>query len=191
MASANVGGRMVVGQDLDGDGIPDVLQGRPGGFNQGGVPMAAANVGGRMVVGQDLDGDGIPDVLQGPPRGFNQGFAPMVAPPQSWSSAPTVGRNGVASPQPSYTMPMAAVNVGGTMVVGQDLDGDGIPDVLQGRPGGFNQGGVPMASANVGGRMMVGQDLDGDGIPDFLQGPQQVLQRPQQVLQGRPTPMAA
>jgi len=39
----------------------------------------------------------------------------------------------VAYAQPTYTtaMPMAAANYGGQVVVGQDLNRDGIPDALQ------------------------------------------------------------
>jgi hypothetical protein len=39
----------------------------------------------------------------------------------------------VAYAQPTYTtaVPMAAANIGGAVVVGQDLNFDGIPDALQ------------------------------------------------------------
>jgi len=60
--------------------------------------------------------------------------APMqyAAPVTTAYAAPMVQET-VAYAQPTYTtaMPMAAANIGGAFVVGQDLNQDGIPDALQ------------------------------------------------------------
>merc|ERR1740130_2173968 len=88
------------------------------------APMAATQVGNTMVVGQDLNRDGIPDVLEQPQVVYAQAPQMMqtMAAPQMMT---------YAQPQMTYAQaPMAATQVGNTMVVGQDLNRDGIPDVL-------------------------------------------------------------
>ena len=48
-------------QDMNGDGVPDVMQG-PGYYGQPGIGGAVRGVRTRC----DVDGDGIPDMMQGP-----------------------------------------------------------------------------------------------------------------------------
>merc|ERR1719272_1626578 len=89
------------------------------------APMAATQVGNTMVVGQDLNRDGIPDVLEQPQVVYAQAPQMMqtMAAPQMMT---------YAQPQMTYAQaPMAATQIGNTMVVGQDLNRDGIPDVLE------------------------------------------------------------
>merc|ERR1719424_1893282 len=90
------------------------------------APMAATQVGNTMVVGQDLNRDGIPDVLEQPQMVYAQA-------PQMVEYVQAAPQYTYAQPQMTYAAqaPIAATQVGNTMVVGQDLNRDGIPDVLE------------------------------------------------------------
>lgn len=59
-----VAAAMVTGIDMDGDGIPDCLQ----GGNRPKVGDGPAQMARAMYIGADLDGDGIPDALQRGPN---------------------------------------------------------------------------------------------------------------------------
>jgi RHS repeat-associated protein len=122
--------------DMDGDGLPDVLQTDLGGHrywpNRGdgsfgsprAMPFAPAGmqVGRRGVSFADLNGDGTADLFRVDTR---LGVAVANTADGRWSERPTVYRQ---------QLPLRLTDTQTRLV---DLDGDGVADLLQSGPGGF------------------------------------------------------
>jgi len=58
-------------------------------------------------------------------------YAAYAAPATTTYAAPMTYAQPAAYTTTAYAAPMAAANYGGALVVGQDLNRDGIPDALQ------------------------------------------------------------
>jgi hypothetical protein len=107
------------GHDLNGDGIPDALQGR-----HFAAPQRFA------YTGLDFNGDGIPDALHAHaiPQTMPMGTMPMGTMPMGTMPMASMPM----SSMPMATMPMQHVGAPRVTYTGVDLNGDGIPDALQG-----------------------------------------------------------
>jgi len=142
--------------------VQEVVRQQPVIMQQPALPMAAMGFDrtrdGRvdtLVVGQDLNRDGIPDVLERSPVTYGGGLAP------------TIGGGLVGGKSFSTGVPMAAMGFDrtrdgrvDTMVVGQDLNRDGIPDVLERSPVTYGGG----LARTIGGGL-VGGGTVGTGVP--------------------------
>jgi hypothetical protein len=194
-----VGAALAVGDDLDGDGVPDLLVGAPalpGSASSPGYAVALSGATGERVfrflttadadqfgfavaAAGDADGDGLRDLLVGNP-----------------ASAPLPG-GGEARLFSSATGALSAVLTGGTAdswdAFGHstcgagDLTGDGAPDFAVGAPSlsGEQPGLVRVFGADAAPRFDVpgdaageqfgfalaaAGDVDLDGVPDLLVG---------------------
>ena len=183
--------------DLNGDGLPDFLQSLYGGttwvnyawLNTGTGWVSASGYASPAKIAQlglgdagtrliDLDGDGLPDFLQSRYSGGIWTNYAWLNTGTGWVSAP-----GYASPA---QIEVDGVSDAGTRLI--DLNGDGLPDLLQSRYSGgiwtnyawLNTGTgwvsapgylspVPIAVDTVGDAGTRQIDLNGDGLPDFLQ----------------------
>ncbi len=186
-----VGWHLSRGWDVDGDGVEDILAGDPAGTvrrvvvlsgRDGAIlrtvtqPPDAAAFGWFVVRGPDVDQDGTPEVLVG-------------APGQPLGSDTSVGAAYIMRIADGATL-RGFLGAGASALLGdvvstiQDLDGDGVEDVVVGAPGraGTRAGQAFVFSAGTGavlhtfeaadiqenyGRMVnrVG-DVDGDGVDD-------------------------
>ena len=129
----------------------------------------------------DIDGDGIPDFAIGAPRADANGMTrPGVVLVVSGADGSLLYRLDGTSQQGSFGSAMDALD---------DLDGDGVRDLVIGAPGVTTQGrrdrgeavvysgatGIEIyryagatAGADLGDSVAGADDLDGDGTPDFL-----------------------
>jgi hypothetical protein len=190
--------------DLDGDGVPDLIIGapytsRPEGFGVGAVLVfsgatgtllynfigdEAGNYMGWSVAGVgDLDGDGVPELMIG---------TPYARAGEVIGAGNAVVRSG-ATGDLIYTFEGedAGDFLGWAVASIDDLDGDGVTDLLLGAPsaspGGHPQAGrIEVRSGRTGellyglsgtedsshfGRSLAALgDLDGDGMSDFAVG---------------------
>ena len=139
---------LVLLDDLDGDGTPDLAVGSPGADAEAGAvylysgrtlrpirtvapprPAEAERFGAAVVATPDLTGDGRPDLLVG---------APTSDPGESGAGRaylvdPTTGdvRLTLASPDPQFD-----ARFGAALAAVPDLSGDGVPDLAVGEPSG-------------------------------------------------------
>lgn len=189
------GSYVTSGQDLDGDGVPDLVIGAPedrgGGAQTGTVVVVSGRTGGelwrahgdragaflgeRVAVGPDLDGDGAVDVLARA-RGTAARGDRVVA---------FGGRTG--APIRTFTGGSPQDELGTSMAALPDLDGDGVGDLAIGAPAAFGapfaglvhivSGGTGLvlrsltgpgyAQDRFGFAMAVVGDQDGDGVVDL------------------------
>jgi hypothetical protein len=202
--------------DLDGDGLDDVLIGSPGQDGGAvhlvtGASLAAGGpfdlavadtiftgeaVGdqfGTSVAAGDVDGDGLRDVLVGASSNSAGGYGAGGA--WLWWGAGVIGNVELPAAQADVLFTGAAGDrLGWTVVALDDVDGDGLGDVLLGAPGAGDGGvaylfyGASLAGGgvfdasqadvillgepdeNVGGALASAGDVDGDGLSDVLLG---------------------
>jgi hypothetical protein len=188
--------------DVDGDGVPDLLVGAPGQTVDGNIqqgqafvwsgaagtllhtlddptPQADAVFGAAVAGGEDVDGDGVPDLLVGAPGqtvdgNIQQGQAFV------WSGAAGTVLHTLDDPTPQ-TGALFGLAVAG----GEDVNGDGVPDLLVGAPGqtvdgnGFQGQAVLFISAGDG-----CNDSDGDGICDEVDNCPEIANPDQSDLDG-------
>lgn len=199
--------------DADGDGVRDLVVGAPGAAPAGAVwlalgplsgtlsaaeadatflgPGPAGDAGASLGFGGDADGDGLADLLIGAPgwsaEGAGEGAAFLVLGP--------AGRGALALEEAEASVVGAAGDALGAAVgLEGDHDGDGLADLLLGRPRpGAEQPGealvwyAPAAGAllpedaplvftgtdpsdQLGAALSAEGDTDGDGLADLLLG---------------------
>ncbi|HKB17007.1 MAG TPA: integrin alpha, partial [Planctomycetota bacterium] len=201
-----LGGSVSGTGDVDGDGVPDLIVGAPGADPGGILNAGAARIlsgangavlrafdgtapwdqfGASVAGAGDLDGDGFGDVLVGAPFALFAG----------WSDAGLAQVFSGGSGAILFTL--SATSIGnaelGTSVAGsEDLNGDGVPDLLVGAPEAFGAPGLSQAgqvraysgatgallltltggasSEHLGGSVAAAGDVDGDGVPDIVAG---------------------
>lgn len=172
-------GRSVAGlDDVDGDGLGDLLVGAPGESGQGSGAGAAYlfsgatgtllavhrgaaagdGLGSCVAAAGDLDGDGLSDLLLGAPGSdLAAPNAGRVLVHSSFSGALLLDLHGAA----------AGDNTGTALVGGSDLDGDGLSDIAVGipaaDPSGPSSGCVRVVSGATGQPLpdLVGQQSGG------------------------------
>lgn len=202
--------------DVSGDGVADLLVGAPGEDNTGAVYVPSSSNTGRASMasaptlygeasgdlagdavsgGNDLDGDGVNDVVVGARQNDGaataSGSAYVVYGPVTadldLSSADLILRGEAANDA-----------AGSSVLLADDLTGDGLPDAVVGATGqdgggtgagaayvvaGGTTGTISLANADavlygrtsgdaMGGAMCLGGDVDGDGNADLLVGAQ-------------------
>lgn len=188
--------------DVDGDTVPDFAAGAPyagPGFGTGevhvysgadGLPVAALDgqlvgpqgggfLGSSLAPAGDVDGDAVPDILVGAPSLATASGLPGYVVVFSGATGAVLFRvDGVSS---NERFGDAVASVG-------DVDGDDVPDVLIGAPGGTGifAGSVRLHSGATGnlirrhdpetanenlGESVAGLgDVDGDGVGDYTVG---------------------
>ena len=165
--------------DMNGDGLPDILETDSGGHrwwqNRGdgsfgpvrtlATAPAGMNLGRPGVTLADLDGDGSLDMLRIAPR---LGVAVMNTAEGRWAERPVVY---------SRQIPTQLTAVDSRLV---DLDGDGVPDLLQSTAHGllltYNLGErgwsetqvVSQPALDLGARESEIADMTGDGLSDLV-----------------------
>jgi len=199
-----LGGAVAGLGDVDGDGVPDLLLGAPnaspGGLAQAGLVQLRSGATGQILLelegaeggaffGQvianvhDIDGDGVDDFAIGAPS----------AGPNGMQDAGSVFVYSGATAELLYRWDGTARfdAFGSAIGGGDDVDGDGIPDVIVGAPGA-SPGGVRSAGsafvysgatgelllrldgqeldATFGASVAIAGDLDGDGRAEVLVG---------------------
>ncbi len=177
--------------DLDADGVGDVLIGSTvAGSSQNGRIYAYSSTGrllysiqrsgtggfGYAVGGRgDLDGDGVDDIAAG---------APSESTGASFNGAVHLYSGIDGSPLGSIMHDVHRELFGSSVSISQDIDLDGLADLLVGAPGGLGRAVVYSGSTsdplwNLIGEQTYSQfgnsvaflpDLDSDGVPDFLVG---------------------
>jgi hypothetical protein len=177
--------------DLDGDGVRDVLVGAPDdttlGTNEGAAYAFSGKSGallqtftasnsqldfGTQVAGaKDVDGDGTPDVLVSNPR-WGSNAAKKDLHGSAWLFS---GKTGALLLQVTGTV--FDQRFGSALLAWTDADGDGVPDFVA---GDGPDGNVRFISSATGVQirrrvpefgsapLKVIGDLDGDGVKDFL-----------------------
>jgi hypothetical protein len=190
------------GFDLNGDGLVDFAYGEPGwdngtaidagrivvGFSSGGAvvyssPIPGERLGDSLSVEQDFDGDGVLDLVVGAPDSpttFGTPGGRVVV----LSGARLVAQT---PPYEIYTFTTggtADYHFGTAVRAVDDLNNDGVPDILGGEPDFLALGGVRIfsgasgaqiafvagAAANHLGDAIAGavEDFDGDGFKEFV-----------------------
>jgi len=185
------------GEDLDGDGVPDLVIGAPTGEPAAGCVQARSGRSGAVLwtaggsePGErfghsldllgDLDGDGRAEVVVGAPyadaAGTNAGRVVVLS---GADGSRLRERHGAAWDQ-----------LGSSVCALGDLDGDGLAELACGvpfaDPGAFNAGAALVLSGadgailfevhgqgagdRLGSRVGAAGDVDGDGVPDLLVG---------------------
>ncbi len=188
--------------DANGDGVDDLLAGAPraaGGTGEvwrlSGATLApigivhgvfAAEFGGVLAAADDLDGDGVGDWLAGLPKQS----------PASASGAGEIRAHSGATGGQHWSVPhpTPGARLGAAALGFDDLDGDGVGDVLVGAPGTtLHDVGFVYALSGASGALLFGStsptgfftfgngsrfgesvdrvgDWDGDGTADFVAG---------------------
>ncbi len=148
--------------DIDGDGVPDMIiaapYASPGGRAQAGQVFvhsgatgelifqldgeeASANFGSSVATAWDIDGDGVPDIIIGAPgaspRGKTQAGSVFV---YSGATRKLIFR---------FDGPESFDGFGASVAGGQDVDGDHVPDIIIGAPSASPDGKVGGGSAFV------------------------------------------
>jgi hypothetical protein len=175
------------GGDLDGDGVRDLIVGRPDspgsvslisgadGSILAAIQDAQERFGAALAAGLDLDGDGVGEIVVGAPGPAGAGrvavFSGKTREPLIWLEAPPDARL-----------------FGQTLALVDDVDGDGVAELVIGDPwaGPDSRGFVRLysgrtfdvlrtwrgeqAGASFGRSFCADHDLDGDGARDFVIG---------------------
>jgi FG-GAP repeat protein/VCBS repeat protein len=189
-----LGASVAGGEDLTGDGVPDVLAGAPQIYPaslpgearvySGATAALVSTVvgttaddrfGSSLAFVGDLDGDGRSEYVVGAPQPF--GLAGGYARVYSGSTGGLLFHFSGTSPYSDY---------GTSVAGGEDIDGDGIPDVVVGAPGVARIEARSGANGNVlveftapdllgptsglGASVALPGDMNGDGFADFAAG---------------------
>jgi len=201
-ADSSLGTSVACAGDVDGDGVPDLIAGMPD-YDHAGLPSSGAAVVWSGATGQqllrfsgahswgelgaavstagDIDGDGLADLFVGRPAGLAstaRGAAFVFA-----------GADGSVLRQ--FVSPRVSGSLGESVACLDDLDGDGVPELLAGDPTadplGRNMAGsvllfsgaTGVLSHRIDGQKAVSWlgksaasagDLNGDGVGDFVIG---------------------
>lgn len=194
----NLGGAVAAGFDLDGDGRPDLVLGAPQRQQPGGGYVRAFSGAGEHLLRQwtgpepgdtfgstlaflgDTDGDGVPDLLIGAPQ-IDRAAAPGRVYLYSGATGSLRHTFSGSGPGDDFGIGLARLD---------DIDGDGIDDVLVGAPGGrgaAHRSGYACVYSGASGQLLhrivssidseflgfsaagLG-DVNGDGIPDLALG---------------------
>ncbi len=178
-AGAKAGGALAGGEDLDGDGQPDLLVGAPealarrgavyfvphSGLTQGSLTLGGATLrgdapgslaGSAVALAGDFDGDGIGDVAVGAPGAWagSGGAAYLLR-------GPLEGDLSLAEADGMWEGPEDGAHLGRALAGGRDIDGDGRAELLIIASGDAE-------SASPGGAYLVyGGELEGSGSPEL------------------------
>ena len=199
--------------DVDGDGVPDYIIGWPQDSQNGpwtgmarvysgadgsiihevhgsiphNYPVTSGDHLGRQVASAgDIDGDGVPDFICGAPGEIDYGFSNLNSRVFVYSGADASTLLQIDGDPGTGNGGLFGIELAG----GQDVNGDGVPDLVIGAPrdrGPFIQwsGAVSVFSGRTGVRLwrvfteLFGRtgervalcgDLNGDGLADFASG---------------------
>lgn len=213
-AGSELGASVAGGHDLDGDGTPDLAFGQPGFDNGSAIDAGRVNVwfssslqvvhydsnvagerlGQSLAMAHDYDGDGVADIVAGAPNAPD-GLGGEVGRVVVLSGAK------LAAQTPPYELRTLTFGVangfdhhfGAAVCASDDLNGDGVGEILVGAPDYFtfgsggsfaNKGNVSVFSGASGARLasisgnstdklgdaLAGavDDYDGDGFREFV-----------------------
>lgn len=188
-ADAGMGAALAPIDDLDGDGVGELIVGSPGGSGSVTIYSGASgdiivrfpgNPGERFGAAvsaiEDLDGDGLQDVIVGAPDAFGSGRV-------------TIHSTGSFQILRNYLGENSGDDYGAAVASQGDADGDGVPEIVVGAPlfDRFGQDGGRVynistatnqtrwtkdgaSGANYGSVLVTGDVLFGDGALEILVG---------------------
>ncbi len=191
--------------DVDGDGLPDVIVGAPradpGGVLNAGVVRLLSGANGAVLLviagtaqwdrigtsvagAGDLDVDGLGDVIVGVPYADAGGL--------NEAGVARVFSGGSGALLFTLSSLQYVAHFGASVAGVEDLNGDGVPDLLVGAPDAFGGPGLSGAGQvraysgasgallltltggtsdeHLGGSVASAGDVDGDGVPDVVAG---------------------
>lgn len=194
--------------DVNGDGVADIAVGAPGYDSKGalyvysgkniisagtpedaliGLIKGSGSFGQSIAKLTDINGDGFADIIVGAPGYESKGAVFVYS-----GSELTAGRSTLIG-QPIEKSDATEQSFGYSVAVADDINGDGIPDIVVGAPMYDSNNGMVgvysgkelaqgtlaqigpfvmphYASASLGSSVADGGDVDGDGVSDIIVG---------------------